>query len=218
MARKATAKHTPELPPLDDDRHWVLMKIAHQRWAERTQDNQLAVIKLTKALAHDLPSMKQSPTGERTLVEPAMWTPGRFMLWFGKDGLRVVEHVLEHVQPGENVVLTVRGWFYVSLPHLDLLLPPPHAISAPAVDDDDTSDEPPRVRPGPKATGDWPELIDQWLIEVALNDPQKLLPPQNIDEIVDEAKLFLHNQIKWAPKDDKDLRAHIVVRLKRVRR
>ncbi|SIN97334.1 hypothetical protein SAMN05443247_01104 [Bradyrhizobium erythrophlei] len=215
MARKAKADHTPDAavekmaaqPPLDDDANWLPMKAAHQRWAERTQDNELAVIELTKALAHDLPCMKRSVTGERTLVEPAMWTPDRLMmLWFGTDGLRVVERV----QPGQSAVLTVRGWFYVSQPHFDLLLPPP-AGSAP-VDHDDASDTPPpRAKPGPKPYKDWPKLLARWLIAVAADDLKRL---QNVDALVIDAQ----NLLEWAPKDNKDLRAKIVDLLRDVRR
>ena len=91
MGKKAKREPTPKRPPLDDDARWVLMGAAHQRWAERTQDNELAVIALRKALAYDLPCMKRSVTGERTPVDAAMWTPDRLMLWFGNDGLRVVD-------------------------------------------------------------------------------------------------------------------------------
>ena len=75
---------------------------------------------------------------------------------------------------------------------------------------------PPRgVKPGPKYTGDWPGLIAQWLITVAADDPKRL---QNVDQLVTEAQNFLHNHIKWAPKDIKDLRAKIVDLLSLVRR
>jgi hypothetical protein len=207
---KAKADHTPELPTLDDDPRWLPIKAAHQRWVERTQDNELAFIELTKALRHDLRCRKQSATGERTLVEPAMWTPDRLMLCFGRDGLRVVERV----QPGESTVLTVRGWFFVWLPDLDRFLPPP-AASTP-VDDDDASDEPPRrVKPGKKPREDWPTLVGQWLIEVAADDPKRL---QNVDTLVGEAQDILDKEIGWSPSNTKRLRAVIVEWLKRVHR
>ena len=62
------------------------------------------------------------------------------------------------------------------------------------------------------------KLIARWLIEVAVEDPQKLQRPQNIDELAIEAELFLRKQIKWAPKDIKAIRARILELLTPVRR
>jgi hypothetical protein len=63
------------------------------------------------------------------------------------------------------------------------------------------------AKPGPKSTGEWPTLVAAWLITVARDNPKQL---QNVDALTGEAQDFLVDQIKWAPKDIKQLRAKIV--------
>jgi hypothetical protein len=69
-----------------------------------------------------------------------------------------------------------------------------------------------RVKPGRKPRGNWPTLIEQWLLQRKADYPQQ---GENIDALVVEAKIFLRDRIKWAPKDNKDLRARIREQLRR---
>jgi hypothetical protein len=101
--------------------------------------------------------------------------------------------------------------YFVWKPDLDALL----GIASGGRDKDDHADDAPSsIKPGPKPTGNWYTLLAQWLIEVAVDDRQRL---QNIDALVVEAKLFLNKEIGWAPSDNRDLRAKIVELLRRVR-
>lgn len=123
MGETTTDDHTPEQLPLDDnDPRWLLLKAAHGRGAERTGDNDLAVIKLTQALAREdgLRCMHLSATGECTLLKHTTWNERRLMLWFGKDGLNVMERRDEF----PNHPMRVRGWFFVWQPDLDRIWPP----------------------------------------------------------------------------------------------
>ena len=120
--------------------------------------------------------------------------------------MRVIYRQPLHQSPGGSyIVKPVRGWqFYVWQPDLDRIWPPP-AGSAP-VDHDDDSDAPPRVKPGPKPRGDWPTLVAQWLIEVAVEDPKRL---QNVDALVDRRTKFFAQPDQVGTKDNKVLRAKI---------
>jgi hypothetical protein len=195
---KAAREHTLELP-LDDPR-WLLFKVAHQRLAERTHDDELAAIHLTKALGQEngLRCMHLSATGERTLLLPEEWT-ARLMLCFGTDGLRVLERRDDPRHP-----MRLRGWFHVWQPDLDRIWP---ATNAPV---DHDSNAPLRVRPGPKWHEDWPILLAQWLIAVAVENPKRL---DNVDQLLIDAQ----DQIKWTPSDPKVLRAKMVELLRGVR-
>ncbi|WP_338833541.1 hypothetical protein [Bradyrhizobium septentrionale] len=168
-----------------------------------------------KVLEQDrLPCMVRSTvTGERKLIEAMAWRDQIELLWSRRDGLLVV-HRRHPREPDANIVKPFRGGrFFVWQLALDRLWPPP-AGRAP-VEHADASDAPSRVKPGPKPQDDWPTLIAQWLIEVAVDDPKRL---QNVDALVIEAKLFLHNQTGRAPKENKELRDKIRELLERVRR
>ena len=132
-----------------------------------------------------------------------------------RDGVRVIFRQPLHQSPGGSyVVRPFRGGrFFIWAAALNRVWPPPAGTAPVDRDDDDARDA--RVSPGPQPRGNWPMLVTQWLFEVAVEDKKRL---QNVDEWpVEEAKIFLHNQIKWAPKDDKVLRAKIRELLKRVR-
>jgi hypothetical protein len=207
---KAALDHTPELP-LDDPR-WLLFKVAHQRLAERTHDDELAAIQLAKALRQENGQrcMHLSATGERTLLPPGQWAARndpephqrrdvpRLILCFGADGLRVMERRDEFPRNP----MRLRGWFYVWQPDFDRIWPTASVDHA-------GSDAPLRVRPGPKPRGDWPTLLAQWLIAVAVENPKRL---DNVDVLVIDA-----HQIKGTPRDPKVVRAKMVELLRGVR-
>lgn len=222
MGKRAKLDLTPEQRaaeplPLDDDARWLPIEAAYQRRAERTGNTALADIDLTKALmeGHLRCMARSTTTGERKPIPPTMWADQIKLHSSRREGVLVVHRR----QPDDDelvfcLIRPFRGWaFYIWQPDFDRIWPPPTG-SAP-LDHDDDSNSPPPVKPGPKPRGDWPTLVAQWLIEVAADDPKRL---QNVDALVTEAKIFLRNQIKWAPKDDKDLRAKIRELLGSVRR
>ena len=121
---KAKRRSYTRTAAADDDPRWLLLKAAHQRLAERTLDNELAIIELRKALAAGPPSFDAPIShGRAHAASATIWTE-RLMLWFGTDGLRV----MQRPQPGDpsfpNTVRTFRGWFYVWQPDLDRIWPP----------------------------------------------------------------------------------------------
>ena len=217
---KADADHTPEQPPLDDPRWSMSIEAAHKRLTERFSDTALATIELMKALADGrLPCMARSRhSGESRSVAPAEWADEIELLsWKNlprvfsrRPSVRVLARRQTSVREQIHDLV-----FYVWQPAFDRIWLPP-AGSAP-VDHGDASEPAPRVKPGPKAKGDWPDLIARWLIEVGRDDPQKLQKP-NIDELAVEAELFLRNQNKFVPKDSKVIRAKIRELLTPVRR
>ena len=108
-----------------------------------------------------------------------------------------------------SIVNPVRAaHFYVWQPALDRIWP---TANAPVHDEhDDDSNAPLRVKPGPKPREDWPTLLAQWLIAVAVENPKRL---DNVDALVIDAQ----DQIKWTPSDPKVLRAKMVELLRGVR-
>ena len=219
---KAALDHTPdtaqEQPPLDDDAHWLSIKIAHQRLAERTSDNELAVIDLTELLAQGrLPCMVRSTvTGECKRIAATAWVDQLQIGPTTPDGVRVihreplyrVKRSLDRVK-SYSIVNPVRAaHFYVWQPALDRIWP---TANAPVHDEhDDDSNAPLRVKPGPKWREDWPILLAQWLIAVAVENPKRL---DNVDQLLIDAQ----DQIKWTPSDPKVLRAKMVELLRGVR-
>lgn len=182
-------------PPLDDPR-WCPMQTAIVLRTRQTGTERLAINDLEQDMAGGkLRSMRRHiVNGSRECVSAEFWTTcqGR---WIGS----------------RRIGCDAEDWlFYVWQPDFDR----PYAPT----DRDNDSDAPPPVKSGPKPHGDWPTLIAQWLIEVALDNPQKLQKPQNIDELAIEAELFLRNQNKWVPKDIKVIRARIRELLTPVRR
>jgi hypothetical protein len=100
------------------------------------------------------------------------------------------------------------GWvFYVWKPDLAKAL-----SEAQEPDDGKTAA---RAKSGPKPTGDWPTLVGTWLIKVGSEDRKRL---QNVDALVVDAQSFLSDEIGWAPKEPRELRAVIVDWLRFVRR
>lgn len=222
MGKKAKVNHTPrpraaeQLTP-DDDGHWTPIEAAHQRRAERTGNGHIAAADLNKLQAQGrIRSIARSErTGEWKQVTPSEWTD-QIELLFWKGRTRVYSRRSSRIAVAGHREkfgrLPVRGWqYYVSQLDLDCVWPPVSGAGSTPTAHDDAS-KALRVRPGPKPHGDWPTLIEQWLHTL---DPQQR---QNVDALVPEAKKYLRNQIKWAPKDNKDLRAKIVEQLKLVRR
>jgi hypothetical protein len=197
--------------PLNDPR-WIPIWTAIDLRAAQIADRELAVTDLERAMeGGELRGMRRSrDSGEcEYWLEPSR----REFTWF-----QYSREVLEGPRkPG--VRLPTDDWlFYVWKPDYDRLFPvladDDHSAGSVRADQDD-SNSLPQVRPGPKPRGDWPTLIAQWLIAVAVDGPKRL---QNVDALVVEANLFLHNRINWAPSDSKALRAKIVELLQEVRR
>jgi hypothetical protein len=158
MDKKAKAEHTPEQraaiqkmvapkrPPLDDDLRWLPIENARERRAERTRDNDLAVLDLMEVLAQGrLPCIiRSTTTGERKQVASKAWTDQIMLEWWPSYGVRVV-HRHQPGEPFPNIVKPFRGWvFYVWQPVLDHIWPP-RADSAPVVHDDGDTKEPVRA-------------------------------------------------------------------------
>jgi hypothetical protein len=128
MGKKADADLTPEQPPLDDDRRWLLIETARQQMSERTNGTALT-IDLQKALADDrLPCMIQSASGERDYVATTAWRD-QIMVDDAPTGVRVVHHYVP--KSSGYVIRRFPGRFFVSLHAFDRLWPPPLAGSAP---------------------------------------------------------------------------------------
>ena len=110
---KPKADHTtPELPPLEDDAHWLPISVARQRRVDQTGDAAFAMIDLTDALEQGrLRCMIRSAAGERRRVAATAWSY-RFILSFGTDGLRVLQRRPDIVEP-------VQGDFYIWEPDLE---------------------------------------------------------------------------------------------------
>jgi hypothetical protein len=93
--------------------------------------------------------------------------------------------------------------------------------TAPVAAPNEQADNPtaPRRAPGPKPREDWPNLVGAWLVAEVRKKPEKFARPDriNVNSLVEDAAAFLQEQIGWAPKDDKDLRARIVSYLRLVR-
>jgi hypothetical protein len=146
MDKKAKADHTPNQPPLDDER-WMSIEAAHQRGVERTGDNDLAVIDLEKLLADDrLPCMRRSTaSGERQRVAAIAWTD-LIRLYSGKE-VSVIYRASLHRSPGGSYVVDqVRGWrFYIWQPDLDRIWPPPGGTAPVEHHDDSDMKEPVRA-------------------------------------------------------------------------
>lgn len=212
MARKPR-----ESLPLADDARWRPIGAVHRWLMERLGDYKLASLELEQALARGRVRcmVRSISDGKGKLLAPAAWT--KLMLYPeipGKGGVRGVVYRPQPSDPFPGIVTpfgggAVFGW------QPDVEAAWPSAGSVPVDHDDASHAPPPRVKPGPKPTRDWPALLAQWLIEVAADDPHRL---QNVDDLVLEARIILRNQIGWAPKDDKDLRAKIVELLRPVRR
>ena len=203
---EAAREHTPELP-LDDPR-WLLFRAAHQRLAERTHDDELAVIDLMELLAQGrLPCMARSTvTGERKRVAATAWVD-EIELLFWKNRPRVFSRhpsMCMVARRPTQVREQVHGWFYVWQPDLDRIW----STATATVDHDGNA--PPRVKPGPKPRGDWPTQVARWLIAVAVENPKRL---GNVDALVIDAQ----HQIKGTPSDPKVLRARMVELLRGVR-
>jgi hypothetical protein len=190
-------------PPLDAPRWWPMQK-AIDAHAAQTGDRELAVRDLEQAMeSGKLRGMRRSRnSGKRELLSGPF---GKLFIWF-----QCCTDIDDASERRMSVDYPFDDWmFYVWKPDFDRL------YSVARSDHDDGGESPPPVKPGKKPRGNWPMLVAQWLIEVAADDRQRL---QNVDALVTEAKIFLRNQIQWAPKDDKDLRAKIRELLGRVRR
>jgi hypothetical protein len=106
-------------PSPDDDASWASLDEAYEFGVEQVRYGEIVARELGGALAQGrLHCMARSTTtGARKLV--ADWAD-QFMLWLGKDGLRV----MQRPQPGERHALSVRGWyFYVCRSELGAIWP-----------------------------------------------------------------------------------------------
>ena len=207
---KAKGDHTPEPLPLDDARWVLITTLVKERLIERSGSGDDAVRDLEQAMAQQgLRCMARSKdTGERKMLPPTIWEEIT-ITWRGPQYGVIAEY---RRRPGDHTWRQFMYRLFVWLPDLDRIWP--LAVSAP-VDQGNVSDvTPQRVKPGPKPKGDWPTLLARWLIAVAAEGPKRL---QNVDALVTDAQDFLDNQIEWAPKDNKVLRAKIVELLQDVR-
>ena len=191
-----------QAPPLDDPR-WMPLTYLHKWLSEHTTgDDYLAAAIMNAALASKPPMRcMRWDTVSRKHVPAAFWTDHEFY----QDLMRWV------VGPRNPRALTIplTNWaFYVWEPDAAKRWP---ALEQPA---DGASDAKP-VKPGPKPRGNWPTLIQQWLLAVAADDPERL---HNVDGLVIKAQAFLQDRLNWAPSDTKGLRAKIAEQLKLVRR
>ncbi|WP_325740117.1 hypothetical protein [Bradyrhizobium sp.] len=136
-------------------------------------------------------------------LKPSFWQPIT-MQGISTGGVRV--HGVDiKTRAGSEI------WFFVARRDFSKLYPAARAAADTIAD----TDTPTRPRPGPKPTGDWPTELAAWLIAVACDDPKRL---QNVDALTDEARIFLREKIKWAPKETKELRRKIAKLLQLVRR
>jgi len=122
-------------------------------------------------------------------------------LW--SESYRYAEDIAE--RPG--VRTRTDCWLFIDRRQFDKLYP---AATASA---DNTM--PPRAKPGPKPKGDWYVVLGAWLVDVARDDPKRLL---NVDALVAEAASVLTDKIGWTPAETKELRQKIVEFLQFVRR
>jgi len=73
----------------------------------------------------------------------------------------------------------------------------------------------PRQPPGPKPRGNWPIRLAAWVVEIALNEPERL---RNVDRLVADASTHPDSKkIGWLPQDPKQVRRVVVEVLQRVR-
>ena len=189
--------------PLDDPRRMPLTYLHKWLSEHTTGDDYLAAADNERgAREQAADAMHALGHGEhRKHVPAAFWTDHEFY----QDLMRWV------VGPRNPRALTIplTNWaFYVWEPDAAKRWP---ALEQPA---DGASDAKP-VKPGPKPRGNWPTLIQQWLLAVAADDPERL---HNVDGLVIEAQAFLQDRLNWAPSDTKGLRAKIAEQLKLVRR
>lgn len=213
MARKAKADHTPEQPSRDKPERlsaadWAPLSEAFERAKTALVSSDLAM----RDLLDDLRSGRL-PSAVRIIARDGTETSGRQKASFWQkvtlrrwlDGVAVSFIDPGHVEPGSV-------WHLVARRELDRLYPAKGF--APVDDATDDSDAAPRVRPGTKPRGNWPEVLARFLIAVTADDKRRL---QNADALVIDAQKFLHNHIGWAPSDPKVLRAKIVELLQDVR-
>ncbi len=114
--------------------------------------------------------------------------------WEGAGFSRALD---DFVFPGNRYVDGAQRWFFFAREDLNKLYPVVPANMG----------TPTRAKPGPKPREDWHTKVAAWLISVALDNPKKL---QNVDALAAEASDFLLQKVKWAPKDQKELRRKIV--------
>src|SRR5262245_3412409 len=191
-------------PPLDDPR-WVLLNKAFARRQNQTGSDKLALADLREMVlrAH---TMRRSHDGTTRpeMLTPQFWRDFDYRLW----GLNLS---IGRSFP-ENTTLYVWG------PNLEEIWPPeaPRAAAPPAATSDHPAADKLRQRPGTKYKDDWPEVVAQKLIYLALYDPDTL---KNVDGLVPHVRKFLDDELGVGspPKDPKTLRAKITFLLKLVR-
>jgi hypothetical protein len=216
--------------PLDDPR-WLPVIEAHKRQCELTGEPQLAARELTEAMARErngLRSMRRSiydADPDRELLTPSHWT--KYQLWWrleaktaGATGQDLIVRSRDRSDPkgpDGDIGPSYSYAYYIWRPDLERLWSqlrsPPSP--PPATPDHATDVSPPRRKPGPKTTDDWPMLIAAKLIHMARYDPEAL---GNVDALVKSMQRFLQDEIGWAPQDPKQVREKIVSLLRFVRR
>jgi hypothetical protein len=188
--------------PLDSP-NWVPLERVHKELGDRLGDLHLAAHDLTEAQRQDQMrgmTRLRRPPYTRELLLPTYWEAHRVDYdGSGRSEVRIN-------RPPSSQVSTVRDRaFYVW--HADykkIFGASAATIAAPL-----PTETPPRGKPGPKPTEDWHTHIARWLITEARDNPGAL---SNIDQLSVDGRKFLLKEIRWAPKELKDIR-QVIYRL-----
>jgi hypothetical protein len=235
---KKRRRKSPEGLPLDSP-NWVPIGEAYRLLCGRIGGPGFVVKEFTEAMRDGrVPSMRrcfayglrraETPSGELSGYKRVLIGPDRELLprahWnWNEHWLSPRSDSVVQVYEGHGSIRSVNKEYeyFVWKPALEKVWPvlasvPTAAAAAPSEQADNLT---PRRRPGPKPTEDWPTLVAAWLVAEALKTPEKF-PRRNlinVDSLVEEAAAFLQKQERWAPKDDKALRAYILSYLRYVR-
>jgi hypothetical protein len=231
MGKRPAREHTPAAatrktaaqPPLDDDPRWIPIKAAVQARERQAGALRLAIVDLEDAMRSGrLRAMRRDfETGERAHMAAAFWQDhfidvfeATGSVWFFcRSPERPADRprrfgALDHFP---DVRLDTFA-LYIWRPDLGKLF---GVAGAPIDHDDDDDSATPPVKPGPKPRGNWPTLVEAW---IAAMEKDGTNSPPNIDALMADAQIFLHNRLKWAPSNTKRLRKVIIEKLKLVRR